>query len=487
MICTQITTFNVNGDAHIYKTDLSVNEEAKERLLESGVVNLHPDFQYQTIEGFGGAMTESSAYLFSKMDSENRKRALACYFGAEGIRTRFIRTHIDSCDFSLSEYTAVEDPMADPGLATFSLRRDRQYIIPMLKEAISMSREPLSVLLSPWSPPACWKTPANLGQNDLAVYGAFGIRPPSGDKPERSFGGSLKPEYYSSWAKYMMRYVREYLEEGIPVTMLSVQNEAMASTIWDSCVWTAEQEKTFLRDYLHPEIKAAGLDGKIELFVWDHNKERMLERAGELFDDVTGGMIAGIAFHWYSGDHFEAIRMFKEKYPGKVLMLSECCEIHAPGESGMNMPFLPPSYKTPGSLDHKDAIHYAHDIIGNLNEGMQRWLDWNLILDEKGGPRHVRGGCTAGLIAKEDGTFRTSLIYHYIAHFSGYIRPGAKRIGFSRYTDEFEMTAAKNSDGQIVAVFLNKNPEDTGCEIRIEGKVIHLKLPAGTISTVLIQ
>lgn len=488
MNCRQYTTYQANGEAYTYEKQIEVTLEADEkRLLESNVVNLHPRITYQTIEGFGGAMTESSAYLFSRMNEETRKKALSCYFGEGGIGTRFVRTHIDSCDYSLEEYTAVEDPIADPNLETFSLKRDRMYILPMLKEAIAMSKRPLSVLLSPWSPPACWKTCPDVKENDGAVYGAlFGMKPPE-NKSGRCNGGSLKPEYYGSWAKYLVKFVQAYLAEGIPVTMLSIQNEAGAATNWDSCVWTAQEEKTFLKEYLYPEMKAAGLTDTVGIYFWDHNKERVVERALDMLDEETNEMLEGVAFHWYSGDHFEAVQILRDKYPDKVLMLSECCGLHAPGQAGFSLPFLPPSFTTPQAVEYEDAVHYAHDMIGNLNAGMNRFIDWNLIVDENGGPRHVPMGFTAAMIAGEDGSFRTNLTWHYIRHFSAFISPGAKRIGFSRYTDAFEMTAACNPDGSLTAVFLNKGPEDTGCAIRCNGEVIRINIPAHTISTVCIS
>ncbi len=480
--CKQIITYALNGEAVERVHDIPVTLESDEsRHLESGVANIYPDFEYQTIEGFGGSMTETSAYLLSKMSPETRKKALESYFTEDGYNTKFVRVHIDSCDYSLEQYQAVEDPMADPELKTFSLKRDHMYILPILKEAMAMSKQPISVMLSPWSPPACWKTPPAKIGNDAAIYGMMGVKPPSYDEPSRSHGGSLKPEYYASWAKYMVKFVKAYLEEGIPVTMLSVQNESIAATNWDSCVWTAEQEKTFIRDFLYPELKAAGLTHTVGLYFWDHNKERVLERALDIIDDTTRDMIEGIAFHWYSGDHFEAVKMVNERFPEKKLVMSECCEFNMSGMSS----FMGPS-KSLGTIEYGQAAHYAHDIIGNLNAGMERWIDWNFIVDKDGGPRHVPRGFTAGMIANEDGTFRKKLTHYYVRHFAKYIKPGAKRIGFSRCSDAFEMTAAKNPDGTLAVVFLNNNTDDTGVAIRLNGKVIRLDFPANTISTVAI-
>jgi len=491
MECKQFITYAANGKGYFDAKLISVTSEADEaRHLESGVINLYPQIEYQTIEGFGGAMTETSAYLFMSLPEEKRKEALAKFFGEDGSNVKFLRVHMDSCDYSLEEYQAVEYPLDDPELETFSLKRDKMYILPMLKEAIAMSKRELSVLLSPWSPPKQWKTPPAKPKNDLSVYGAFmrGMPQVDYDNPSRCNGGSLKPEYYASWAKYMVKFVQAYLDEGVPVTMLSVQNEAIAATNWDSCVWEPEQEKIFLRDYLYPELKRAGLTEKVGLYFWDHNKERIIERAMDMIDDDTFNMIEGIAFHWYSGDHFEAVKMTQEMFPTKTLMLSECCGLHQPGRVGFGgiASMFGGGGKTPETVEYEDAVNYAHDIIGNLNAGMNRWIDWNLCVDKDGGPRHVAGGFTASMIVGE-GDYHCNLTYDYVCHFSKHIMPGAKRIGFSRCDDKIELTAAKNPDGGVVAVMLNKSNEDVGYAVRLNGEIIRIQLPARTLSTFLLQ
>jgi len=488
MQCKQITTFSAGGKGYPQEFQIPVTLEADEaRHLESGILNIYPDIRYQTIEGFGGAITETSAYLLSKMSPPVRKAALEDFFGEHGNHLKFLRVPMDSCDYSLEEYTAVEDPLADPDLKTFSLKRDQMYLLPILKEAMALSKEPLSVLLSPWSPPACWKTPPAKPKNDPSVYGnlmEFMMPKVDYNTPSRCNGGSLKPEYYSSWAKYLVKFVDAYLAEGIPVTMMSIQNESIAATNWDSCVWTSGEQKSFLRNYLYPEFEAAGLIGKVGIYIWDHNKERILEYADDIIDETTDKMVEGLAFHWYSGDHFEAVEIAGRKYPDKVLLMSECCGLHPPGRTGF-FDFGDNS-KMPETVEFEDAVAYAHDMIGNLNAGMNRWIDWNICVDKDGGPRHVPGGFTASMIVNDDGTYRKNLTYHFIGHFSKYIMPGAIRIGFSRCNDMVEVTAAKNPDGSIVTMLLNKHGEDQKYAIRINGQIIRVSTPARTLSTIVI-
>ena len=488
----QSTVFCADGEAIVKKKILSVTREADEAAhLESGVINVYPQMEYQVIEGFGAAITEASAYLLSTLDPDIRKKFLKEFFGEEGSKYRFVRTHIDSCDFALSEYQAVENPVADPEFTSFTIDRDRKYIIPVIKEALEINQnagnEPISVLLSPWSPPYQWKTAPEKQINDAAVYG--GIQKEESleeNKPSRVNGGSLKPEYYGSWARYLVKYVQAYLEEGIPVTMLTMQNESIAATDWDSCVWTAGEQKKFLTENLYPEFKKADLLDKVGIFIWDHNKERVLEWSMDMLDDTTMEMVAGIAFHWYSGDHFEAVQMTHEKFPGKTLMLSECCVLHRPGQASFYEEFGVPRTMLPEHAEEKDAQDYAHDIIGNLNAGMNRWIDWNICVDEKGGPRHKPMGFAAGCIV-EGHTYSKKMTYYYIRQFSEYIKPGAKRIGFSRCDDKVEITAAKNKDDSITIVLLNRGNEDGFYAVRMNGDIIKICVPAGTISTVVLS
>jgi len=487
MNCRKITTFAVNGRPVTEEEYIPVTAESEEpHHLESGVINLYPQIEYQTIEGFGGAMTETSAYLLSLLDPQERKEAMEALFGETGSRFRYIRTSIDSCDYSLEEYQAVEDPLKDPDFATFSLVRDKKYIIPMIKEAMAAGKDDISVLLSPWSPPYQWKTPPARPKNDAAVYGAPGHEGPVDySKPGRNNGGSLKPEYYDAWARYLVKYVQAYLEEGIPVTMMTMQNESIAATNWDSCVWTAGDQKTFLTENLWPAFVEAGLDQTVGLFIWDHNKERVLEWSMDMIDATTDKMIAGIAFHWYSGDHFEAVQMTHEQFPGKTLMLSECCGLHKPGTASFLESMGVPPTMTPMHAEYMDAVAYAHDIIGNLNAGMNRWIDWNFCVDTTGGPRHVPGGFTAGMIM-EDGHLRKNMTYYYVQHFSKYIAAGAKRIGLSRPDAGCEAAAAKNPDGSVVIVLLNSGEQDRFYAFRVQDKVVRFTLPKETITTIVI-
>ena len=492
-------------DAMICRDLACEPESGFSHIVENHVIGLYPSCTFQTVEGFGCAMTETSCSLLAGLPAEQRREALSLWFGPEEGKARFIRIPIDSCDYALSEYQAVPDPISDPELKTFSISRDQKYMIPVVKEALALCGGKLSVLMSPWSPPWQWKTPPLDRENDAAVYG--GQKAVREGKPSRCNGGSLKPEYYASWAAYLIKYLQAYLAEGIPVTMLSVQNEAAAATPWDSCVWTGEEERIFVKDFLFPALKAAGLAEQVGLFIWDHNKERMVENIEEIMDEETAPMIAGFAYHWYTGDHFEALSLVKGKYPDKILMHSESCPLHKPGKAGsadMDLEALRKkpraalsadelavlegdAGKTPAEMDAEDALAYAHDMIGDLNHGMERWIDWNMIVDMEGGPRHVPGGFAAPLLLDgKDGVIRTRA-YECLRLIMDTIPAGSVRIGSSSYAQKEEAVAVRLPDGEIRVLILHPTAKEETVFLRLDGRVITVSLPADSLTAVSVR
>lgn len=430
----------------IYETSLVPDSKAQ----ELDVVNLYPLKKYQTIQGFGAALTESAGHTLARMSKEKQKEVVEAYYGKDGIGYTLGRVHMDSCDFSVGNYCAVEDP-DDPAFGDFTLERDEKYVQPLVKMAAGALGKPVGLLLSPWSPPAFMK-----------------------ETGVRNGGGHLRKECYQAYADYIVKYITEYHKRGIPISCMTVQNEPLAVQTWDSCEYTAGEEKEFLRDYLYPALQQNGL-GHIELYIWDHNKERVYERTCEIVDETTKDMVAGVAFHWYSGDHFEALQMVHEDFPELKLMHSEGCVELARDE-------------THGRDDMRHARQYAHDMIGDLNHGMNRWIDWNLVLDEQGGPNHVGNFCNAPVICNTaTDTVERKPMFHAIAHFSKYIKPGAVRIGCSSFSPEFEVTAAQNPDGTNVMVILHKGSKRKMINLRTEGKVTKLIIPGDSISTVVME
>ncbi len=439
-----ITTSFENNEKKVIRKEYEAKSEVKG--VESHVINLYPEVEYQTLLGFGGAITEAAGYAFSKLTKENQEKALELYFGSSGNGYHLMRSHIDSCDFSLSTYAAMNDP-EDKQMESFHLEREEQYILPLLRAGAKKAGKAFDLMLSPWSPPAFMKT--------------------NGD---RTHGGRLKEEYRKAWAEYICRYIKEYEKKGFNINRLTIQNEPLAVQTWDSCIYSAEEEKVFLRDYLYPTLAEQGLE-HIKLNIWDHNKERMYERAKAILDEETLGMVDGVAFHWYSGDHFEAICLTHEAFPEKELIFTEGCV----------------EYSRFNADQLKNAEMYAHDIMGNLNAGMTGFIDWNIFLDEKGGPNHVGNYCDAPIMVDtQTGELVVKLSYDYIGHFSKYIKPGAKRIGLSKYTSDLEVIAFKNPEGSLVLVALNRTDSKLPVMIRLNGELIEFELPERSIATALL-
>lgn len=411
---------------------------------ENHLLNLYPQMLYQSFEGFGGALTESAGYMFGQMNEEQQSEMLHQYFDKNEMNYKIVRIPIDSCDFSLGHYEAVPDK-EDSDFQKFQLERVEENIFPLLNAAQEIHGEPLEIMLTPWSPPAYMKT-----------------------NGERNHGGKLKEEYKKTWACYICRYIKQYQNLGYRVKRISLQNEPKAVQTWDSCVYSSAEEKEFLRDYMWPALQENELTD-IEIFIWDHNKERAFERACDLIDEETDKMIAGIAFHWYSGDHFEALGMIHEKFPDKKLILSEACIEYSKFDAGDYL---------------KNAQKYAHDMIGNMNHGMTAFYDWNVLLNEEGGPNHVGNYCDAPYLYD----VRTQKLMRrntaaYLWHFCHFIHPGAVRIGHSCYTDELECTAFLNADATIAVVLLNRTDHEIDVNIRIRDEMAKVRVAGNSIAT----
>lgn len=284
-----------NKEKHLEKFTASMS---KNEVLEMNLVKVYPDVTYQKILGMGGAFTEAAAYTYSKMSMEKQKELMELCFGEKGNQYNFCRTHIQSCDFSLGNYAYIEDA-SDQELTTFSLERDKEYLIPFMTTALQKNEE-IQLLASPWSPPAFMKT-----------------------NGEMNHGGQLKEEYSSMWADMIVKYIEEYEKLGIKISRLTVQNEPAAKQKWDSCIYSATEEAEFAVKFLRPALDRNNYKD-VKINVWDHNKECMLERVQENFRvDGAEHVIDGITFHWYSGDHFEALQETGRQFPEKELIFTE--------------------------------------------------------------------------------------------------------------------------------------------------------------------
>jgi glucosylceramidase len=411
------------------------------------LINIYPEFKYQKILGFGAAFTEASAVNFSLLSPDLQQKLIELYFGKSGIGFNFCRTHINSCDYGVDEYTYVKDGDAD--LKTFSIDRERKDILPMIKAACKANPD-LWLFASPWSPPAWMK------DNKRVIQ-----------------GGHLLPEYYKTWAKYFALYLEKYKKEGINFFGVTVQNEAKAVQTWESCIWSGKEEAEWVLNYLRPTLNEGGF-GETKIMVWDHNKERVMERARESMS-VPGAekAIWGIAHHWYSGDHFDNLRMAHELYPDKWLIATE----NSGGGSIIG---------AENWWNHVER--YAKETIVNFNNFTSAAVAWNLILDQTGGPVHNRelGGLAPVVVDTKTKNFTLTSTYYTNGHFSRFIKRDAVRIGSSVYNDAVKVAAFSNPDGEIIVVILNTTDKDATPMLRLNDCTAKFNLPAKSLQTMII-
>lgn len=412
------------------------------------VVEVDTARTYQTIEGFGGAFTEAAAYTLARMRPELRDEVLRAYFDPnDGNGYTLCRTHINSCDFALGNYAYNETP-GDFALQQFDISRDRRWLIPMIKDARDVPGADFRLLASPWSPPAWMKTTGQM-----------------------NFGGKLRPECRDAWALYFAKYIEAYAAEGIEIWGVTVQNEPAATQTWDSCLYTAEEERDFVRDHLGPTLAERG-HGDVKILVWDHNKDIIFERVEPILSDPAAAQyVWGVGFHWYTGDHFDQLQRVHDAFPQAKLLFTEGCQ-----EGGLHL------------NDWSVGERYGHDIIGDLNHWTVGWIDWNMVLDERGGPNHVDNLCDAPIIAD---TLRQKLYhensYYYLGHFSKFIRPGAVRVGCEVSDTDLEATACRNPDGRVAVVVMNRTDREIGYQLRTDLGAVTLVSPAHSIMTLVYE
>ena len=407
---------------------------------------LHVDTsrRFQTLEGFGGAFTEAAAVTWAALPPAAREQLLVDYFDAtRGHGYTLCRVHMNSCDFALGNYAHVEQP-DDHALASFSIERDRQALLPFIRAATAAARGPIKLLASPWSPPPWMKT-----------------------NGEMNHGGQLRPECRAAWAQCFVRFIRAYEAEGVPVWGVTVQNEPMARQRWDSCLYSAEEERDFVRDHLGPALQAAGLS-RVKIVIWDHNRDLMVERASVVYGDPEAAKyVWGTGFHWYGADHFDHVQLVHDAWPDKALLFTEGCQ-----EGGPHI----------GAWDVGER--YARSIINDLNRWTAGWIDWNLLLDERGGPNHVGNFCSAPILAdREQGRLMHQSAYWALGHFSRFIRPGAQRVLCASSRADVETTAFLDPSGAVASVALNRHGHPVHMQLVVDGSAWPIDLPPHSIAT----
>lgn len=445
---------------NLYFHQEEISEGNAPATTEDCIVNVFDDITYQEVLGFGGAFTESAAYNYSLMDDATKKLFMELYFDRQnGIGYNMGRTHINSCDFSVDIYSYVKE--GDTDLSSFHIDRDKKYIIPFLKDAMKYCDDELFLFASPWSPPAYMKDNSSM------------IR-----------GGKLKDEYKTVWAKYYAKYIKAFANEGIKISAITIQNEPHAVQSWESCWYEPEDEASFIGTYLIPALDRENLSD-VKIIIWDHNKERVYDRAKKVLStSAVNERVWAVGHHWYSGDHFDGLRLVYEQLH-KPLICTEFC----------------------GGIDsdaHVLAERYIKEMCGNFNNYEIGSCDWNILLSNDGGPYHNRtekstarpgviyeskdGGCHAPILYHQaEKKMIVTPIYYYIGHFSKYVMRHAKRIATTKYTEQIAVCGFQNPDNSIAVVLANLADNPAPITLRRNDICTSIELEPHSAATVLFE
>lgn len=464
----------------VYETSVDGNKLALVSEFETAKkiskININPAKTYQTITGFGGSFTEASASLLNKLSKENRDKIIEAYFGESGARYSLTRTHMNSCDFSLGQYSyaPVED---DKELEHFSIDEDKEDIIPMIKDAMKSSKDGFKILASPWTAPPWMKD----------------------NKDWR--GGKLLEEFNDTWALFFSKYLEAYQEEGIDIWGFTVENEPLGNdSNWESMHFSPEEMTDFVEKHLGPKLEADGHDVKV--LGYDQNREHLKEWVDVMYrDEKSSKYFDGTAIHWYAST-FEvfpkALQYAHKKAPTKYLIQSEAC-VDAQVPEWENDKWYWSKEATDWGWDwapddqkylhpkYAPVNRYARDIIGCLNNWVDGWIDWNMVLDRQGGPNWFKNWCVAPVIVdpEKDEVYFTPL-YYVMAHFSKYIRPEAKIIETNSEDKDLMVAAAENPNGSIAVVIFNEGKQSKDFSLNLAEKSANIHIGGQAIQTIVI-
>jgi glucosylceramidase len=432
-------------------------------------ITVDPSRTYQRMDGFGASITDSSAAVLYRLDPAERERAMRSLFDPErGIGVSALRQPIGSSDFTDEPHYTYDDVPAgqtDFALAHFSIAHDRAQILPLLRRAKALNPR-LTVIATPWSPPAWMKT------NDSLI------------------GGRLKddPRIYAAYARYFVKFVQAYRAAGVPVDYLTVQNEPQNRTpnAYPGMDLPVRQEVKLI-EAVGPALRAAGLRTKI--LAYDHNwsthpddiantppgESPETDYPYEVLDSPAARWVAGTAYHCYSGEP-SAQTALHDAHPDKGIWFTECSGSHGPTD--------PPEKFFRDTL----TFHARNITIGTTRNWAKTAITWNLALDPSGGPHN--GGCDTctGLITVDGGTFTTNAEYYTIGHLSKFVKPGAVRIastsfGTTGWNGQIMDVAFRNPDGSTALVVHNENDDPRTFAVAVGGRSFDYTLPGGALAT----
>ncbi|CAL4071152.1 unnamed protein product [Meganyctiphanes norvegica] len=425
------------------------------------LLRVNADYHYQTMMGFGGAFTDSAGLNIVALSNATQEKLMSSYFSPSGIEYTLCRTPMAGSDFSVRPYS-YDDIEGDVALVNFALaEEDWLYKLPLIQWANSLSQREVKLFGSPWSPPAWMKTNGKFNES-----------------------GELLPEMYQPWAEYFVKFVEAYESNGAPIWGLTTQNEPLSGFDdnwgWNTCGWTAEDMRDWIKTNLGPTLEAAGLR-RLKLMVDDFNRDTLPWYPAKMLEDPEAYQyIDGTAVHWYS-DRWVGPAVLSELqglFPEKFILYTEACEgWDVGGAESVQL----------GSWSR--AENYMMNIIDDVNHYSTGWVDWNMALDMTGGPNWANNLVDAPIIinAEEDEFYKQPTFYA-MGHFSKFVVPGMKRIDIHSPDEQIWASAFVDPDMlKYVYVFVNLKDEITDVSIELQGHYINMNIPARSFHTVIYQ
>ncbi len=386
-------------------------------------ITIRKDIELGVWQGLGGAITEATAYNFSKLSKEKQQQLIAAFYDKNGLDYHWCRLSIGSNDFCLEPYQYTRKV----SLRDFNILHDKRWVLRMLKKVLE--KKNLQIIASPWSPPACLKT-THL----------------------QRFGGHLKPWRYRTYARYIRKWLDAYREEGVKVRYLTPQNEPHATQVWESCLYSFRAQRRLAR-----HISKALDNTDTELLLWDHNKKNLAKVADQLLREPIP-KVAGLCYHWYEGTCPDQMWSVRQKYPDAMLVSSEMCVGFSP--------YDPQEWATA-------ANPYYFELMSDINTGATAFLDWNMLLDWQGGPSYYQNYVKSPVILNEAGDdFILTPIYAALKKFNQLYPAGSQIIRCEYDSKDVAAVARKTKSGYEVVV---ANVSDNEQQVEIGRKRLNLK------------
>ena len=454
---------------------------------------VHPDRPRQTLRGIGGALTQASAFALESLSATRRDEVLQALFHPERSAYSLVRTHVASCDFSTHSYTYA--PREDPQLADFSIDVDRTNgHLALLHDAAAVPGAAFDLIASPWTAPPWMK--------DTRLY----------FDPAQQRGGRLLEAHHDTFARYLVRYVQEMHAEGLTIWALTPLNEPHGNRgSWESMEMPPEQQAALLQ-ILDERLQQAGLDTRV--LIYDQNRPGALDYAIPVLGSATvAPRVLGTAVHWYDSTFrvFESqLEELHARFPDHEIMQTEGCIDNVFGLDDDRGPSAALPWWTDESWywrkeatdwgwDHEEnperdhpryapAFRYARDLVGGLAHWLTGWVDWNVVLDKRGGPNHVGNFCVAPILidGERDEVYYTPL-FHLMEQVSRHTRPGAVVFETEpRPAEGLWVVALRNPGGDRVVHMFNEGSVARRCHVSFDGPEVELVCPPASLRTLVL-